>query len=213
MLTGSLLPQANLQASYKGDSLNDLSGNGKTLTNTNSVGLTPYGFDFGATNTNKELSVANALGLTNASDYSFIWNVKLITEIGSGLQNFFNHVFPTSSYCQTYMDYNAGARRIIAEHGGNQALYTIALGTSGWYQMAQVRSGSSFFLYINGLKRATGIVAGVGAGSTKLTIGSSGGAHYISGIMSHIKVFDTAKTDDQILRIYQDSFGRKTTIV
>lgn len=213
MFIGALLPQTNLQASWQGNSINDISGNSKTLTNTNSVGLTSYGFDFGLTNSTKQLSIAEVPGLNNASDYTIIWTIKQITEIGSGLQNWWNINFTTARYAQAYYDYNSGTRRIIFDHSSGQAIYNITLGTSLQYQLAAVRSGSNMIFYVNGIQQATGTVGSAGgSGTAKTVIGSGDGSNYDSGIIKNFAIFDTAKTDDRIKRIYENSFGRKTIV-
>lgn len=62
-MLGEWRPQFNLVALYRGENVNDSSGNGKTLTNNNSVGFSRFifgnAFDLGNPNTTKYLSRAD----------------------------------------------------------------------------------------------------------------------------------------------------------
>src|SRR6478736_10076054 len=79
----SLINDANLIAYYKAENANDSKGS-NTLTNNNTVAFSAAkfnnGFDGGSANTNKSMSIANALSFSGGAYSITLW-VKLNTEI------------------------------------------------------------------------------------------------------------------------------------
>lgn len=72
-MLGEWRPQSGIVALYRGENVNDSSGNGKTLTNNNSVAFNPgkFGnaFDFGNPNTTKYMSRADTF-INSGGDFT-----------------------------------------------------------------------------------------------------------------------------------------------
>src|ERR1035437_6003654 len=89
LFTSGLFNDASLVSYYRLESTADAKGS-NTLTNNNTVAFNAAKFnnggDQGASNTNKYLSRADALGLNGSNPFSRSYWIKLQTEIASATQ-------------------------------------------------------------------------------------------------------------------------------
>ena len=144
------------------------------LTNTNTVtyvsGLINNCADFGTANTNKKLTIASNLGITNGAISMSMW-VKLNTEIATGTWGFAqkgnatNHV----QYIIAY-EYNAGTRRVVFNRqkqnvSNNTVTNTITMGTSNFYHLVLTYDGTTLEGYVNGTSAGTLSTTGDGTGA------------------------------------------------
>lgn len=185
-LNTDLFDEATTQAYYRMNSgaLTTDSKNSNTLTNNNTVGESSdgwYGYcaDFGTSNTNKTLSIASALSITNAGSIS-MW-VKMRTEIASGSQTL-AAVSSNANKFVLYIDYayNGGTRRLefhrsrvgVADVSAN---YTVTLGTSDWHHIVLVFDGSNVRGYVDNVVSGDAASSGDGtaAAATATTIGGN----------------------------------------
>ena len=215
----NFINDANLVSYWKLEDTSDSKGN-NTLTNNNSVVFNSAKFangaDFGTSNSNKSLSIASNLGISNSAITMSCW-VKLSSEIGSGSWSFFAH-HDSSSYTKDYIwyDYNGGARKIIFSHtknfvGGADVEYTINMGTTNWYYLSMTYDGTNLYTYVNGAYVGTSSTTGVG--NTLTYSGTIIGAKFIdngsgvncnaSAIIDDTAIFSRALSSAEISALYQ----------
>lgn len=147
MALGEFLPGNGIVALYHLENVNDSSSNGITLTNNNSVGFNQAKFsngaDFGSSNTNKSLTVANDLTIRGGSVTFSFW-VKLNAEISSGIWGLLSQK-DAGVFTGHFIDYqfNSGTRRLVFTRekqnvADDQIFYNIALGTSLFHHITMV---------------------------------------------------------------------------
>lgn len=197
--------------------------NSNTLTNTNTVtyvaGKINNGADFGTANTNKKLTIASNLGITNGAMSISCW-VKLNTEIASGTFGFVqkgnatNHV----QYIIAY-EYNGGSRRIVFNRqkqnvSNNIVTNTVAMGTSNYYHLVLTYDGSTLEGYVNGTSVGTLSTTGDGSGSglNQFDIGEGGmyaGTSYASIDADEVFVVARAFTSTEVTALYASGSGNQ----
>jgi hypothetical protein len=206
-------------ALYHLSSTTDAGGNNYHLTNTNTVGFVAGRFgncaDFGSSNTNKQLSVADPMSINGGAISVSLW-VKAQTEIGSGAYGFFIHGNNTSqtAYGVNY-EYNSGTRRLGFFRtqyavGKTQGNYTTTLGTTSWHHIVLTYDTTNIGGYLNGSLVVTQAASGNGGGTylNGLILGSENGANYSSVFMDEVHVSSTALTANQIRQIYALGVGK-----
>lgn len=228
---GSLV-NANLKAYYKlnaGALVTDSSGNGYTLTNNNSVAEadgqdSAFGkaADFGVSDFNKSLSIANNLGITTKVISMSCW-VKLNAEIASGAWKFIFHQSAEQDWSiGISYEYNGGTRRlnfvsIQAGIGTTPYYHNITLGTSNWYHLAITCDGATVKAYLNGVY--LGSVAARGSGNavaSNFIIGGDGELYPTinnesAAIIDDVAVFNDVLTNAEVLAIYLGDWWTATT--
>lgn len=209
----------NLMAYYRfetGALTIDDSGNGNTLTNTNTVGEGTGVFggaaDFGSANTNKFLSLGSNLSIRGNGQLSVSFWAKMNTEITTGIQVFFIHnsTLGADRYMQFFYDYNAGSRRFLWDCSGANITKTVALGTT-WHHFAMTRpdgDGAVFQAYFDG-----GCVGTASIGTSPLTrndvfIGAqTSGANFAASIlMDDVAIFNKVLSADEIKELYEGRY-------
>lgn len=215
----------SLVAYYKLDeasgNASDSSGGGNTLTNTNTVtyvaGKINNGADFGTANTNKKLTVASNLGITNGAISMSCW-VLLNTEIASGTWGFLqkgnatNHVQYVIAY-----EYNGGTRRIVFNRqkqnvSNNLVTNTVTMGTSNYYHLVLTYDGTTLEGYVNGSSIGTLATSGDGSGSglNQFDIGEGSmfaGTSYASIDADEVGVWSRAITSTEVSELYNSGAG------
>lgn len=210
-------------ALYHLSSTTDAGGNNYHLTNNGTVTFVAGKFgncaDLGTSNSSKSLTVASALGITTGAMSMSGW-FKVRTEIGSSVYELFHHSYSTGGGNddldnRLYYDYNSGTRRLVFRRYTNAAAdanYTITLGTSLWYHLAYVFTGSAVNGYVNGNLVATVAAAGVTYNDSTgngFRIGMyEGGFNYASVMVDEVSVHSTALTANQIRQIYALGVGK-----
>ena|SRR3990167_5695754 len=174
----NLYNDPNLQEYYQ---LEDLTGkNGNTLTNNNTVAFSAAKFnngaDTGASNTNKSLSIASALGYAGGA-YAISFWVKIITEPGVSANYFLAEVEDdgTDTILRVYYQNVAGTRQMIFGRfkvGVGEDSFTYAsgnLGTSALYHVVVTYNGITVRGYVNNID--VGNVAASGSGVSAISDG------------------------------------------
>lgn len=223
----ALVNDADLTAYYKLENVNDSEG-GFTLTNNNTVVFTGFkyglGADFGASNTNKSLTVNNAIGTGGAAITLSCW-VRLNTEIGSGSYGFVGistRGIGTTEWIrfQIGYEYNSGTRRLafsrvrndITAETGN---YTITLGTTDIYHLVMTYDGTNIRGYVNGVLVVTASASGSGGsanGHTTFSIGAHPSGtntagevqNFASAIIDDVGVLSSAISGAEVLALYKE---------
>lgn len=207
----------NLVAYYKLEDVNDSKG-AYTLTNTNTVAFSAAKFDngadFGTTNTNKKLEIADKLGIDGGVMSVSLW-VKMNTEIASGYQFFFcNSTGDTTDtkYVVQY-DYNAGTRRIRFGRVRNGVNiygydYTITMGTTNYYHLVLTYDNTNVYGYVNGALVGSGAASGNGTGGinrTSIGVGNNDVSNegYASATIDDVAVFNRALSAGEVAELYE----------
>jgi len=212
----SFVGDANLKAYYKLEDANDYFGV-NNLTNNNSVTFTAakynLGANFGASNSNKYLSLASNLGITGGSITMCGW-VQLQSEIAANDWTFLVQSDATSfvtNRIEYY--YNSGAQYLsyerVRQNVSNDAgTYSIALGATNIYHLAMTYDGTNVNGFLNGNLVAGPVLSsgnGVTPNSSYFDIGAGNAAFYSSSLMDDVAVFNRALSAAEIARIYRES--------
>lgn len=218
-----LAADANLKAYYRMESgalTTDSSGNGKTLTNNNTIGEAAgivFGgaADLGTANTNKYFSIADALSYVNGSAYSIACWVKFRTELtGDGDLDFIAGVgeAATDTFLQLFYQQTAGVKMVTAQHYKNGVgasgtkNFNVTLGTLVAHHIALVSAGTTLRVYVDGVDSGTVAISGNGTGgvSNGFFIGSNIGASQFANMyVDEIACFNRALTQAEITSLYQ----------
>lgn len=190
------------RAVYHLDGLTDSTGNGYTLTNTNSVAFTGSGklagnttADYGSTNTTKKLGISSNLGITGTGAVTVSGWVKQHAEITTSpgeLMIFAHRTTSTADrFFQSSYQYNSGTRRLAAYFGTAQYYHNVSLGTN-WFHYADERaSGASpaTKIYYNSSNVASGTGGTATTGQNIFGIGTEGGTYgLMRGLFDEVRV-------------------------
>jgi hypothetical protein len=225
--TGGTLT-TNLVAYFKLSDVNDYYGS-FNLTNTNSVafntGKVGNAADTGASNTDKRLSVANDLGVTNGNFSVSLWiNVTTAPATDTSPTPFTLIDEGTDvNYEIRYADV-AGTKKLRFNRGKENVAnqfsdYDVTLTTGTWYHIVYTYDGTNIRGYVNNVLRA-GPTAASGNGS-----GSSGeglflfvdygltASKFFSGLIDEIGIWTKALTTTEINDLYNAGNGQTMTNV
>lgn len=155
----SLFSDATLQAYYKAEDVND-SKNSNTLTNNNTVAFNPAkfdnGFDFGASNTNKSVSIASNLNLSTyqAGVWSWAGWINVATAPGTNEDQavFYVNNNSEAQLLLYYSDVASTKRFRTQEYNGSTSEtlnWDTTLSTSTWHHVVYVKNGTTTTLYLN----------------------------------------------------------------
>lgn len=164
-----------------GDAL-DSSGNGRTLTNTNTVGyaagLIGNAADYGTSNgTNKTFIRTDGCGITGTGDMSVSFWIKGRTEIAAGSTVFFTNQTSGDIYHQFSYEFNAGTRRVVWNVGGTEIRSNLTIGTSNFVSIIATKTGTSAMeLFVNNASVASGVPGAGTGGSDYTSFGATSGA-------------------------------------
>lgn len=219
----ALLADPALKAYYRmeADALTtDSSGQGKTLTNNNSVGEATgkYGgaADFGTANTNKSLSIADALGYATGTGYSFSCWVKIRTEL-SGADDYRvlvnNSESLTDSMLQLMYNRISGVNKVQFQRYKNGigaagvVSKDVNLGTTDWHHIVGVYDGSNVNLYVDNV--AVGNVAAPNNGNNGASDAFAIGANialvqYINAYIDDVACFAKALSAAEVSLLYNN---------
>lgn len=218
VLYSNLFSDASLQAYYRFNTgaLTTDSKNSNTLTNTNTVGETAsgkfgYAADFGASNTNKSLSISSTLGITTwASAFSISLWIKRHSELGSGAQDIFAKEVESTTGGLNWLnyEYNGGTRRLkfsrYDEATTENAYFNINLGTD-WHHVVFVYDGASIIPYVNGIAGTSVVSDGTSSGTAYGNVLNLGGIvadGYWSGFMDDVAVFSRALNASEVRTLF-----------
>ena len=198
----------------------DSSGNGYTLTNTNTVGyaaaLINNGADFGTSNTNKRLVTTNDLGIDGGNISISGW-IKLRTEISDG--GFWSFLEQRGAatdvnyridYMRSGSTYTLGANRARNGVSDHYVTTTGALGTSNWHHVVLTYDGTLRF-YVNGSSVGTPLVtSGNGSGAVNdgfAIAATANGFLHASIYADEVGVWSRALTADEVTELYNGGIG------
>ena len=194
------------------------------LTNINTVGyssaLINNGADYGTANTNKYLTINDALGIDGGSITISAW-VKMRTEISTGEQRFFSQQNSNSKtgYFVGYA-YNGGTRRLVFYRSKNWvgtavAYYEITLGTSDFCHIVLTYDGTNLGGYVNNVAITPVSASGSGtnAGVSSVAIGATRDpgegtvALHSSTIIDEVGLWSRALTSAEVTALYNSGDG------
>lgn len=211
----------NLVAYYKLDEASgnatDATGNGFTLTNTNTVGFAAGALnnaaDYGTANTNKYFRLSNNLGITGGAITISTW-VKMRTEIGTATQNIVIQGDVTSqvNYLMTY-EFNGGSRRLLFNRqkqavSNNTTVGAATLGTTIFNHIVLRYDGTNLSGWLNGTKIAADLATsgnGAAAAVSDIILGSDQGqtaTTYLSAFQDETGIWSRGLSDAEIGQLY-----------
>lgn len=224
LYTTYLAKDANLQAYYRLEDVNDSTANARNLTNNNTVAFNAAkynkGADVGSANTTKSLSTTNKLGIDGGAISVSLW-VKFSTEITSSFWSFASH---TSNTTQTRTDimyqFNGGTVGILIGRTrigviNDRVSINGSLADGLFHHIVYSYDGSNFIPYIDGVAK-TG-AASSGNGNTNGTEGFSiaeqtDGIQVLgNGIIDDVGVFNRALTAAEVAVLFNTSVYVQST--
>ena len=220
--TGGTLT-TNLVSYYKLEDVNDFWAS-YNLTNNNSVafntGKVNNAADFGASNTNKSLTIADNLGIDGGNCSLSAW-VNVTTAPTSG-----NYMVLVSQYSDTsskvayqiaYFN-DAGTLKLLFGRervavAADRIYYTTTLTTGNWYHLAITYDGTNLRAYYNGSLVESPIAAsgnGAGTRSSLLSVGVAYTAvnDFYSGLVDEFGVWSKALSATEITDLYNSGNGQ-----
>lgn len=214
-MLGEWRPQTSLIALWHMENVNDSSGSGFTLTNTNTVSFNQakfaLGADFGTGDHNRDLRISSNLGLVGTQDMTFSFWMKLNTEIGVGSYHIFSHetTLTTARYLFFEYQYNGGSRQLSANVAGTTTTYAVTLGTTNWYHITYVRASNVPSIYVNGNLVATGTAGSSTSSDNRVFLGrQTDGNNDAAIILDEFAVFSKALTLHDLTEYYGTATGR-----
>lgn len=216
LINSSLYLKSSLRAYYRFENASD-SKNSYHLTPAGSPvyngALFGNGANLGASNSANGYDRNDALGIGGTTDVSFSFWVKLQTEISSGEYDFiyFDTITDANRLCVLTYEYNGGTRRLrlYGSNSGNNAYYTVTLGTSDWHYIVGniARGGGVVELFLDGNSVAsTTSGTSSGNGVDKIHIGKADtGSNWASCIFDDMAVFSEVLTSTEIANHYMGS--------
>lgn len=208
-----LFSDSSLVGYYRAENANDSKGS-NNLTNN---GTTPFnsakfnnGFDFGASNSSKYMSIASGLGVDLSGAYSVSFWFKCATEPTSG-------TFPrlidwrsttgTTRYAIINYSNPSGTKQLDVDISGGTGSYSVTLGTSDFHNIILTCSaGGSAKLYLDNVQVATA-TRSTSTSTNNLAIGAAvGGSLFSSGIIDDVAFFSKELSASEVNSIYTGVF-------
>lgn len=213
LINTSLLADANLQAYYRLENVND-SKNSYHLTNNGSVSFVTAKYGLGANFDNpgmKSLSRSDAIGgLINGSNWSFFFWFKM-TALENADRSFFLTSVATNKVSTgiTY-EYNGGTRRLSyfrdrVGPGTVYARYNYTFDTNVYHHIGITYDGTNLLGYLDGAQVASTTQSGNGTNpaTDQFTIGINGTTG-LYGIVDDFAAFNKTLNLNEIRLLYID---------
>jgi hypothetical protein len=196
---------------------NDSSGNANNGTDTAmSYALANGKFGQGALGngtTSKAVKATN-IGIAGTDALTVSMWFKLTGEIGSGAYCFWSiySTLTADRYIQMLYEYNAGSRRLRVLASGTNLYYTVALGSTNWYNMILTRasgSGGNVALYLNSANVIAPSAGGTtGAALNSFNLFNDTSTTWFPGSADEVIVENTAWSAQKIQKYYTFAKGR-----
>lgn len=218
----------NLQAYWKLDESSgnpaDATGNGKTLTNNNSVafdaGLINNGGDFGSSNSTKGFSISDNLGIDGGAISFSLW-IKPTALPGSNSDPFATSTFcfasqgssTSSVFYSVHLANVSGTNRVYFARYKNDvastgAFFNTSVSTSSFTHVVGTYDGTNLQVYVNNSAGTGATDSGNGsAGSTFAALGSRNSVAYASGKVDEVGIWSRALTVGEISSLYNSGAG------
>lgn len=216
-----LLSDANLVAYYKmsaGALTTDSGANGKTLTNTNAVadGTGKFGgaADFGATNTNKELSIADAMSIDGGNCSFSFWFKSGDESVTANQRNMFCQGSNTSKTGFLGMLYNSKNDKILNFNRyksgviSQNAAFSTCVGADVWNHCVMTYDGTNQRIYLNAVKLITQAASGNGTSTfaNQFRLGSNQGVtEWWNGLIDDFAIFNRVLSDAEVMMLFCDT--------
>jgi len=198
----------------------DSSGNGNTLTDTNTVASSTTHQE-GARSADFEADASESLQITDAAQVGLdiTGNITVLAWIllesrghmqiagkWTATGNLRNYML--SLYDNSDTTYRLSGQLSPDGTASTRALGATNLTTGSWWHCAMVYDGSNITVYVNGVQDTNGInnpIAFTGAladTASPFTLGTHGGAYFFDGLMDEVAVFSRALSAAEILNAY-----------
>lgn len=216
LINTTLYNDANLVAYYRLENTNDSKAS-FNLTNNNTVAFNAAKFnngaDYGSTNTNKSLTIANKLGITGGNITFLFWFKASVTP-AEGVDFELCSQSDGTNFIWYAMRYQRDSGNLQVRSFRNKSgvanqndINAIDLGTTGFHMMAMTYDGTTLKSYVDGSLLGSGTAAS-GSGSSGVSdnfaIGAAvgGGSDFTNGIIDDVAVFSRALSATEILNHY-----------
>jgi hypothetical protein len=216
IINTTLFSDANLVAYYQLENVSDSKAS-YTLTNNNTVAFNAGKFnnaaDGGSSNTNKSLSVTDAMGIGTTTPCTFMGWVNITTAPASNAQQalFYHATAATGLARGVHYWNNGGTLTLYAESYGAsdvKVTYVTTLTPGTWYHVAYTDDNTDVRLYLNGAlvagptAKSAGTVAAWIAGVTVLCRSINPYDLYTSGLVDDFAIFSRVLTTTEISNYY-----------
>jgi len=193
-----------------GTSLADSAGS-NTLTSTGTTVATgKYNFGRSFNGSSDYADVSSNLGVTNGDITIEAWVKPTNATLATDHPAIISHYDDTAKVDYRIFQYTTGIG--VARHAPNVAWNSTtetAVTAGQWYQVTLVYSGTTLSFYLNGAfqRSVTATSTGSGSYTTQTTIGrgTANVQTYFGGSVDEVKIYNTAKTADEILEEYLQS--------
>lgn len=203
--------QYNLEEST-GTTTNDTSGSNlpATLVNGPTWGVGKYGGGINFDGTNDYLSVADNTIIEPPNDMTLnLFVYQNLTATAQGHDVVYARKIHPSSPFQSYQVYQQSSDNKVCFlwYNSTPTGYTVcsntALTNNTWYYLTAIKSGTSMYLYINGIDKSAGTVTATGSmynSSGLLVFGDDSGANKaMNGTIDQITLYNYARSNKQIV--------------
>lgn len=209
----ALASDPNLIAYWKAEDVNATTG-GFTLTNTNSVTFTAAkfnnGFNFGSSNTNKDVRISNNLGLNTYQAGVFTWSAWVNITTAPGTNAVFELFYlnnNTKTQLELWYSDVSGVKKLryVNYNGLGAELLDVnqefTIGT--WYHVALLKNGTALSFWVNGVNissQTITIADNSPARADKYSMGAEvfTPGNYLSGLVDDVAIFNRALTPTEI---------------
>lgn len=213
------LPLTNIRAAYNLDdstgNLVDSTGNGYTLTNTNSVtfatGLIGQAAQFGTSNSTKVLSLdSSSAGVTLSSDWTvaFFWKANTALNGLSIMEMTWGATGTNNANRALFGRDQANNRWIIFNSAYSSGQTTEAISNGTWYHIMAIRSAGTLTLYINNVSKGALSTGSAITATPRIGTGFSGDAGWkLSGDVDMWYVWNKALDSTERSDVYNGGAG------
>jgi len=198
----------------------DATGNGNTLTNTNTVGYAAAvinnGADFGAANSNKKLSRAGNCGI-GTGDYTMTCWVNMSAQPGADTNfQIFNVANATNDVvCRFTYQQNGGLFNMLFQRekpgvGDEKYTHNATFTTGVWYFLAMTFTSSTITPYINASSPGTASASGTGLAvvdQTTFGVLDFLDVQYASCLVDEAGIWTRALSGTEITELYNSGAG------
>ena len=201
-----LIDYWNLNES-SGSTLTDSVGSNNLTASGTSITAGKYNLARSFNGSSDYASISSNLGITNGEITEEVWVKPTNATLSSDHPAIVSHYDDSAKVDYRIFQYTGGIG--VARHAPNvawNATSQVAVTAGQWYHVALTYSGTTLCFYLNGVIVYAASVSSTGSGSyttqTVIGRGTATAQTYFAGAIDEVKIYNVAKTADQILEDY-----------